>query len=350
MLQIDDRLASYRIGAGEPWIMSVQMKMMAGSAIINWSQRRLVLSFYEPGRVLFHQIEGVYSSDPSGAYFAFVRDGRFSESLLGRSVQVELAERTFNGRDIIATGSLSVSTSSAGVASFGSIIGRVEARFTLYFTASNLIALVEQELLPYGGIPITPGPVIDTPAAINSDGTPQVGETFILVRPTGNGPVVAERLLENGIDVFGEVGDRKFTGRVAGPLRYEADLQGPDGTILTSGSDIVVQAATALRTLTLSTTEATVGQPYTATVAPLYDGTDYLQRVQDDRDGVSIAGSTLSGTFASVVPDITITEALYVKTAPRGTVTVQAAPVTSTVTFGDTTITFGNSTITFGSN
>ena len=106
MLQIDDRLASYRIGAGEPWIMSVQMKMMAGSAIINWSQRRLVLSFYEPGRVLFHQIEGVYSSDPSGAYFAFVRDGRFSESLLGRSVQVELAERTFNGRDIIATGSL----------------------------------------------------------------------------------------------------------------------------------------------------------------------------------------------------------------------------------------------------
>ena len=223
------------------------------------------------------------------------------------------------------------------MASFGSIIGRVEARFTLYFTASNLIALVEQELLPYGGIPVTPGAVITSPAAINSDGTPQVGETLTGIDPIGNGSVVARRWIANGATV---AITQTYAPTAAGPLRYEADLQGPDGTILTSGSDIVVQAATALRALTLSKTDAKAGQPYTATIASLYTGNDYLQRVQDDRDGVSITGSTLSGTFAAVVPDITITEALYAKTAERGTVTVQAGKASVKVT-GPATIVEG---------
>ena len=59
MLRIDDRLGSYNIAAGEPWIMSVQMRAMQGSAIINWSARRLVLSFCKPSRELCDQIEGV---------------------------------------------------------------------------------------------------------------------------------------------------------------------------------------------------------------------------------------------------------------------------------------------------
>ena len=243
MLRIDDRLGSYAIAAGEAWIMSVQMKAMTGNAIIDWSQRKLVQSFYGPDRTLIDQIEGVYSSDASGAYFAFIRDGRFSESLLDKLVQVELAERLLEGRSIIATGGLTVAKSAAGVVSFGSAIGRVDCRFTLYFTPSNIVSLIEQELLPYGGVPVTPGPVILTPAAINSDPTPQVGETFTLVRPTGNGPVVAERLLENGMDVWSEVNNLRFTARVAGSLRYEADLQGPDGTTATSGSTITVAAA-----------------------------------------------------------------------------------------------------------
>ncbi len=237
MLQIDDRLGSYRIGAAEPFIMSVQMRAMSGSGIIDWSARRLVLSFYESGQTLIHQIEGVYTNDPSGPFFAFVRDGRFSKGLLGKSVQVELAERLLDGKDIISIGSLTVNASSDGVASFGRIIGNIDARFTLYFDAIGQIALVEQDLLRFPGLPLTPAPIIDTRAGIGTDGTPMVGETFTGIDPVGNGPVVARRWIIGGETVST---DQTFTSAVAGPLTFAGDVKGPDGTTLTSSSTIMV--------------------------------------------------------------------------------------------------------------
>jgi hypothetical protein len=240
MLKIGDRLDRYAIAAGEAWIQSVQMRTSVGNAIIDWSNRKLVLSFYGPGRRLVDQIEGVYSDDASGAYFAFVRDGRFTEALFGKALQVELAERLLESKAVIATGALAIATSSDGVTSFGGIIGRVDARFTLYFTPSQQISLIEQELLPYAGVPITPGPGITTPAGISSDGTPQVGETLTGIDPTGNGPIVARRWMKAGATVATA---QTYAPTATGALRFEADLQGPDGTIATSGSNILVQAA-----------------------------------------------------------------------------------------------------------
>jgi hypothetical protein len=285
MLRIDDRLGSYAIAAGEAWIMSVQMKAMVGNAIIDWSTRRLVLSFYGPGRTMVEQIEGVYSSDASGAYFAFVRDGRFSEGLLDKSVQVELAERLLDGRAIIATGSLAVAASSDSISSFGTVIGRVDARFTLYFTPSGLISLIEQDLLPYAGVPITPGPVITTPAGISSDGTPQVGETLTGIDPVGNGPIVARRWIA-GASTVAMV--QTYAPTAAGSLRYEADLQGPDGTIATSGSTITVQGAVTLVALTGSGA-LIAGTPSSGT----------------------IIGKTAGSTLATTVPGLTITGSSY---------------------------------------
>lgn len=249
MLKIDDRLGSYNIAAGEPWIMSVQMRAMQGSAIINWSARRLTLSFYKPSRELVDQIEGVYTSDASGAYFAFVRDGRFSESLYGQSLQVELAERLLEGRAIISTGPLAIVPSSNGVSSFGSVIGRVDARFTLYFDNAGLIALIEQDLLPYGGTPVTPAPVITTPAAISNDGTPQIGETFTGVLPTGTGFRTVTPAWLRGTTVLSTPGTSPYVGDFAGDLTFEATITGNDGSTVRSRSTITINAATPTATV-----------------------------------------------------------------------------------------------------
>lgn len=84
------------------------------------------------------------------------------------------------------------------------------------------------------------GPVITTPAGISSDGTPQVGETLTGIDPVGNGPVVARRWISGASTV---ATTQAYTPTAAGSLRYEADIQGPDGTIATSGSTITVTAA-----------------------------------------------------------------------------------------------------------
>jgi len=276
VLKIGDRLETYTIGAGEPWIQSVQMRTMSGSAVIDWSSRKLALSFYGPGRTLVTQIEGVYTSDATGAYFAFVRDGRFSEKLFGQAVSVELAERLLDGKDIIATGGLSVVTSSEGVASFGVTIGRIDCRFTLYFNAIGIISLVEQDLLPYGGVPVTPGPVITTRASIASDGTPQLGETLTGIDPVGNGSVVARRWMIGTATVSIQ---STYVPTAVGSLRFEADLQGPDGTIATSTSTIAVQSGPTLGNTPLDSTILITS------LAGASAAFDTLQSTADDQDG-----------------------------------------------------------------
>jgi hypothetical protein len=358
MLQIDDRLASYRIGAGEAWIMSVQMKTMVGSAIIDWSTRRLVLSFYGPGRALVEQIEGVYSSDATGAYFAFIRDGRFSESLLGKSVQVELAERLLEGRAVIATGPLTVAATSDGVSSFGSIIGRIDARFTFYFSATGLLSLIEQELLPYAGVPITPGPVIATPAGINSDGTPQVGETLTGIDPTGNGPIVARRWIRSGATV---ATTQTYTPTATGTLRFEADLQGPDNTTATSGSDIVVQAATPAPTPVSITgtppTTGTAGQPYSFTpstaggagtkVYTLASGTLLAGLSLNTSTGAITGTPPAAGTMTTL--SVRVTDDTGSAATTPTTVTIAAAPSPSNqMTANGETVTAGGEPMTAG--
>jgi len=98
-------------------------------------------------------------------------------------------------------------------------------------------------LLAGGGIIVPPdpeAPAITTPAGIQSDGTPQVGETLTGIDPVGNGPIVARRWIAGGVTVATA---QTYAPTAAGSLRYEADLQGPDGTTATSGSTITVAAS-----------------------------------------------------------------------------------------------------------
>lgn len=333
MLRIDDRLGSYSIAAGEAWIMSVQMKRMQGSAIIDWSQRRLVLSFYEESRALFTQIEGVYTNDATGAYFAFVRDGRFSESLYGRQLQVELAERLLEGRAIIATGPLTVAPSASGVLSFGSAIGRVDARFTLYFGTAGLIELIEQELLPYGGNPVTPAPVITSPAAIGSDGTPQVGEVLTGVDPVVTyGSVTARRWLLGSTTL---ATTQTYTPAATGDHRFQADIKGADGSTVQSTATITVAAATApapsfTAQPSISGTPQ-IGQTLTGNSGTISNGS--VSARQWLRDGVAISGAT-AATYTLVTADAGKAVTFRVTAAGAGgstdatsqAVTVAAAP------------------------
>jgi hypothetical protein len=257
MLKIGDRLDSYTLAAGEPWIMSVQMRSMIGNTVLNWSQRRLVLSFYDVDRTKLDQIDGVYSSDASGAFFAFIRDGRFSEGLFGKAVQVELAERLQDGRSVIATGALSVVPSSLGVVTYGTIIGRVDARFSLYFNTAGLISLIEQELLPYAGASVPPPPTIQTPAAINSDGTPQVGEQLTGVDPVFQYASITRRRWLNGTTALATTS--LYTPTATGALTWSVDGLGEDGSPITSASTVTVAAASA--------------QPPSNTALPVISGT-----------------------------------------------------------------------------
>jgi hypothetical protein len=238
MLIVGPKLDKIEAGAGEPFIVSVQFRNADGDAL-DMTNRRVVMSFYKTsGRGLFAAIDGV----PAGpGVLEFIRPGTFTESLYGQGLTVSLSERLLSGRETLATGTVKIAATADPVESYGPLIGRAEVRLTVQLDDLGAV-LRWGELIrrPYAN---DGAPVITTPASISSDPTPEVGETFTLVRPTGNGPVVAERLLENGVDVFDQVVDLKFTARVAGTLRYEAGIQGPDGNVATSGSTITVASA-----------------------------------------------------------------------------------------------------------
>jgi hypothetical protein len=283
MLVVDKALKDFRVGAGEPFILSVVFRDKL-DGLLDMTDRRVVLSFYlSSGRGLFAKIDGVPAGD---GILQFVRPGTFTADLYGQGLTVSLSERLLDGRETLATGKLTVAATADPVEPYGSLIGRGEMRATVYLDDLGTVTKWGDLIrLPYSN---DGTPVIFTPAAIQSDPTPQVGETFTLVRPTGNGPVVAERLLENGVDVWSEVTNLRFTARAAGSLRYEADLQGPDGTTATSRSTITVQGMVTL-------------QPITGSGA-LISGT---------ASSGTISGKTAGSTLTTTAPGLTITSTSY---------------------------------------
>lgn len=242
MLNVSPKLDKYDIIAGEPWIMSVQFRDSETNDALDVGDRRWVLSFFRnSGRGLFDEIDGV----PAGAgILQFIRPGVFTESLFGQGLKVSLSERFLLGRETLATGPLKIADSADPVVSFGSLIGRAEIRATVYLDKIGQIVKWGDLLrLAYA----TDGnPVIYTPAAVQSDGTPQAGETLAGVDPVGNGPVVARRWVLDGATVST---DQTYTPTAGGSYRFEADLQGPNGGIATSFSTITVAGATLNNTL-----------------------------------------------------------------------------------------------------
>ena len=117
MLHVAADLSGYALAAGEPFLFEVQWLDSAGMAQ-DLSTRAFLLSFHGLDRTVFETITPELLRDSTGAFLRFARDGRLSESLYGRSVRVELAERCRDGRAIVASGVLSVAPSSAETAPF----------------------------------------------------------------------------------------------------------------------------------------------------------------------------------------------------------------------------------------
>lgn len=191
MLQIDDKLAKFGLGAGEPFLFEVQFLDATGAAL-DLSRRAFVLSFYGLDRVTIEQIDGERLSDVSGPFVRFVRDGRFSEGLHGKgfglprddrlpeglysqAITVELAERYRNGRNILAIGTLAIAGSSSGVASYdGGAIGQFAVRATLKADAGQPGVLKSStRIVAYqeSAAPPVPAFVFTGPASI-VEGTP----------------------------------------------------------------------------------------------------------------------------------------------------------------------------------
>jgi len=262
MLQVADTLTSMTIAAGEAFIMSIQLRNRATNMPLDHTVRRLALVFYSGGtRAVVETIEGAYVNDARGPRFAFVRDGSLSNGFYGSTLQYEVTDRLFGSRSVLARGTMAVEASAATVETFGSIIGRTEAQFTLYFDDANIVRLMEQDLLPYGGAALPVAPTITTPAAISSDGTPQVGEQLTGTDPVvANGSITRRRWLRGSTAV---ATTQAYTPDATGPLTWSVEVLGLDGSTITSDSTITVAAAATPGTVIVDPIVTRNGQQYT---------------------------------------------------------------------------------------
>lgn len=131
MFLASNDLSQFTLKAGEPLFLEVQFKDSTG-AVIELSDKAFVLSFYRDDRSTEAAIDGEELVDATGRFLRFARDGRFSEGLYGKNLQVELAERYRNGRSVVASGRINVMASAAGVASFDNgIITKFVTRVTI---------------------------------------------------------------------------------------------------------------------------------------------------------------------------------------------------------------------------
>ncbi|WP_156460603.1 hypothetical protein [Sphingomonas sp. Leaf339] len=158
MLTIASDLSNFTLSAGEPFLLDVQFLDPAG-AVMPLASRAFVLSFYGDGRETVDSIAGQPMADVSGAFVRFARDGRLSEALYGQPVIAELAERYRLGRDVIATGLMTVAASAGGVASLdGGVTGAMVTRVTIRVGADG--AAFTQRPVPFDGGVAVPPPAV----------------------------------------------------------------------------------------------------------------------------------------------------------------------------------------------
>lgn len=194
------------------------------------------------------------------------------------------------------------------------------------------------------GTPSTP-PQITTPAAINSDGTPQVGELLTGVDPIGtNGSVTARRWLLNTTML---TSSQTYTPTAVGAYRFEADFTGTDGSVLVSGSTVSVAAATVIPTLNAlslsSTSFSTAGVTSVGINGKTAGST--ITATSSDGTTLTVSGSTLTGTFtAAGSPNITLVETLAgASNTPRSSVI--GVSVSATVTLGPLSLSVNTGTV-----
>lgn len=128
------------------------------------------------------------------------------------------------------------------------------AEFVAYMTArdqsreTRLAALEGGTVTPTPTPGPTPAPSITSPAAISSDGTPQVGELLTGVDPVvAYGSVTARRWLLGTTTL---TTNKTYTPTATGDHRYVTDITGDDGSALQNSATITVAAATVTPTPT----------------------------------------------------------------------------------------------------
>ena len=155
MLTVDKTLSTYKLAAGEPFLLDVQL-VDANDAVLSLDGRAYVLTIYTGDRRVVDAIDGEHEADASGAFLRFARDGSFSEFLSAKvGLRIELAERYHNGRNVIATGGLTIAPSAAIVASYDNApIGYLATRARVKI--ANGKAEADVSLVPFVALPTAP--------------------------------------------------------------------------------------------------------------------------------------------------------------------------------------------------
>lgn len=352
MLRVSPDLSQYACAAGEPFLFEVQLQEVTG-AVTDLFARAFVLSFYGPGRRLIEKIDPDLLTDATGAFLRFARDGRFSDSLFGQSVTVELAERYKNGRNVLATGSMTIAASSGGVQTFDNgVIGRFVVRATLKANASQLGVLTPSvQILPYQADLGTPAPTFTTAPSISRSGSRLTGSDGVIANGTAK---TREWLLGSTILTTGSTYD--LTGMEDGTITFRVLAEGPGGTARVSSAGLAVTAT--VTKVTITGTPPTTGQVDTAysftpttangsgTKAFALSGGLLLAGLTFNTSTGAITGKpTAAGSMTGLV--ITVTDSTGSASLPAFSVTIAAAPPAPPF-FGSTTQRWGDSTAIFG--
>lgn len=328
MLVTNAKLSSYALAAGEPFLLGVQVREQANMAVVNMAARPLTLSFYSAAtRDTVASIEGVWTTDASGGFYRFARDGQFSDNLYGQTLVAELSERLKLGRNVLAIGSVAIASSADGLPSYTpGVVGRTEARVTIYVDTTGVAQLWEHALLAYsGGAPANPPPTFTTPASIASDGTPQVGEQLTGVDgAVVDGSVTSRRWLL-GTTTLATVAN--YTPTATGSHRFEATATGPGGTTTSSSTVSVAAANNPAPSFTtnpsISPTSGNVGATFTGSDGVVANGTVQSRRWLLTGVQISTGATATPVTAGSLVLQVTAS-------GPGGTVTGSSAAVTVT--------------------
>ena len=248
MLTINDTLTEYRLGAGEPFLLQVAFQDKNG-APVDISARAFVLSFYKADRSLERQLAGVPDSDSEGQFLRFEEDGALSESLYGgASLKVELAERYLRGRNVIATGSLTIAATAATVQSLGNgPIGACATRIVVKASATlSAVPVFSQHRVAWvaqGSAPtVTPGVPVFTTAPSFSPASGTAGVTTFTASDgaASNASGYTRRWLLSGTAIGTGT---TVTPNAAGSLALEVIAHGPGGDSAPATTAAVTVAA-----------------------------------------------------------------------------------------------------------
>lgn len=313
-LFINNTLTEMRVAAGEPIVFSYQPQDTSGNPEI-LDGRAFVWSIYDDTRTNHGQFSAIVKTG-SNPRALWKLTGTVSEGLLGKpNLKWEIAERLDDGRDIIASGNLTVNVSAPAVLDYDNApISRYIAqivRLNDQTTKDAPVFRVQPAL--YTEAP--PPPVFSVLPTI-SPSVAQIGATYSANDGTANNTKhVTRRWLMNGTAIA--------TGSTVipvstGNLVLEVTAAGVGGTTVTTSSAAIVAAK-----LTITGTPARATQNVAYSFTPTTTG------------GSGTKTFALSGTLPAGLSFSTLTGAI---TGTPTTITTLSVSITVTDASGSATL------------